>query len=1063
MSESAEITVLTKHEHPSDPYGTLLSKHIALGDAGTPVADGSACRMAQGMGRTVSAPDAATLARIINEQASCNALALGSISNADGAEVHIVTAGVLAELPEQSDRKVIARTRACIPFRNAPSWALLDSDFKQMPSATSSRLDAVGGFEAALFAVVPGLKNAARVVRASTSTGLSHRDTGERYPGTGGMHLYFMAENGEDIPRAIKALHARMWLHGWGWFMIDSVGRLHERSLIDTAVRYPERLCFEGAPEVVLPLVQDQSMRKAIAVDGVAIDTRVVIPDLTAAEQQQVAALKATARRAREPEAMAIRAAADNRLVDDLVKRTGVPHTVAMRQVAARHRGVLTPDIELVTDHLGTITVRQILADPAAFIDVTLCDPLEGPSYGYGKAKILWSQYSPGRIYINSFAHGGATYDLKHDLRSARALIEAADAADIANVLCEVVDSADLEADEVQTLLELAAARGRLKLRPLAKRLKDDRTRREKARRRAAALAAQVTAGIDQRQHRPLPYANAELTPVITDIDQVLADDVSDYPPMRRPDGTLVELRTEAPFALHQLAATGSNNEADPEGGLLPAPPEPMLFDLTPITTERLIEKYMAWEMYDKEGNVIGTATLPRPFIDAFMQMSGSESLLPHVNAINTAPMVAMNSAIIDGVGLDRDSGLYHFIEPTLRDCLPQGEITAADVRAAMRFLCDDWLVDVLTDLTGKLVIISLALTLIQRHLLPIRPAFLISAGKRGGGKTTLAHMIFMAVLGRMASAASWSEHQEERRKAIFAYLLAMVAGLVWDNIKNGTEISCPEIEKALTSATITDRILSKSRSGTAVTSAIQLFIGNNIKFAGDMASRGPEIRLSNDDPRPEDRPVKHADPIGWTSQNRPGIIRALYIILIYGCRRRPAGQSAKTRFKAWWSLCAWPVELAATLFDPPVPFDVDVVFKATEAQDNKAAGIALALRLLRQEFGSVERGSTSQDAWFRTRQIREILDAGRDARALARYVAPPDKAPIERANALLELYAELNGKPHRDPATKLIGAALLGIKDNAVELDDTTVGILRVRKLDGNTLFRVETHARRD
>jgi hypothetical protein len=34
----------------------------------------------------------------------------------------------------------------------------------------------------------------------------------------------------------------------------------------------------------------------------------------------------------------------------------------------------------------------------------------------------------------------------------------------------------------------------------------------------------------------------------------------------------------------------------------------------------------------------------------------------------------------------------------------------------------------------------------------------------------------------------------------------------MWDNIKNGTEIACPEIEKALTNATISDRILSVSR-----------------------------------------------------------------------------------------------------------------------------------------------------------------------------------------------------------------------------------------------------------
>jgi hypothetical protein len=69
------------------------------------------------------------------------------------------------------------------------------------------------------------------------------------------------------------------------------------------------------------------------------------------------------------------------------------------------------------------------------------------------------------------------------------------------------------------------------------------------------------------------------------------------------------------------------------------------------------------------------------------------------------------------------------------------------------------------------------------------------------------------------------------------------------------------------------------------------IFIGNNIRFSGDMASRGPEIRLSTDDPRPEERPVAHADPIGWTFGNRARIMRSLYTILIYGCRNRPAGQ----------------------------------------------------------------------------------------------------------------------------------------------------------------------------
>jgi hypothetical protein len=84
----------------------------------------------------------------------------------------------------------------------------------------------------------------------------------------------------------------------------------------------------------------------------------------------------------------------------------------------------------------------------------------------------------------------------------------------------------------------------------------------------------------------------------------------------------------------------------------------------------------------------------------------------------------------------------------------------------------------------------------------------------------------------------------------------------VWDNIKNGEEIACPEVEKALTSPTIQDRILGVSQGAVVPTNTIQIFVGNNIRFAVDMASRGPEIRLLTDDPNPEDRTVAHADPI---------------------------------------------------------------------------------------------------------------------------------------------------------------------------------------------------------
>src|SRR5207248_3637681 len=129
------------------------------------------------------------------------------------------------------------------------------------------------------------------------------------------------------------------------------------------------------------------------------------------------------------------------------------------------------------------------------------------------------------------------------------------------------------------------------------------------------------------------------------------------------------------------------------------------------------------------------------------------------------------------------------------------GAPTNEEVKSALRFLLDDWLVDVALDPVGKCVAVLLALTLLQRALLPERPAFFVTAGQRGGGKTTLVNMITLAVLGRRAAAAGWSDSAEERKKALFSYLRQGVACLAWDNIARGSAIACPHIEAALTAA----------------------------------------------------------------------------------------------------------------------------------------------------------------------------------------------------------------------------------------------------------------------
>jgi hypothetical protein len=138
-------------------------------------------------------------------------------------------------------------------------------------------------------------------------------------------------------------------------------------------------------------------------------------------------------------------------------------------------------------------------------------------------------------------------------------------------------------------------------------------------------------------------------------------------------------------------------------------------------------------------------------------------------------------------------SGASPFVGQALLRYIPKREgCTPEAVRAAYRFLTGEWLIDVMTDRKGKAALIAYALSVIERCLIPERPVYTVTAGQRGGGKTTVLMMIALAVLGVKPAAAAWSSDPTERKKALFSYLREGLPTLIWGNIPRGAAISCP-------------------------------------------------------------------------------------------------------------------------------------------------------------------------------------------------------------------------------------------------------------------------------
>jgi hypothetical protein len=849
------------------------------------------------------------------------------------------------------------------------------------------------------------------VTRRSTSAGLSRSDTGERMPGSDGLHDYVLVRSGCDVDRFLKTLHSRCWLWGLGWMMVGAGGQLLERSIVDRMVGGAERLVFEGGPICEPPIEQDAESRRPAAFDGDALDTLLACPPLTIVEKSRLDELRAKERYRLAPEAAEVRGKFIDQRAQRLIARTGMSEPEAKRIIARQCDGILRPDIELPFDDPELVgkTVADVLTDPERFVGATLSDPLEGPEYGTCKAMIM--RRPNGALWIHSFAHGRTIYELKPDARAARVAVEQAHDPD--KTFLDLALSGDLDEAEIEHLRNQAAKRSGSGKRMLSNMLKEARKERnaENARVERELRAAART---DPRPIIPSPSKDAPWLPLMSVINEPLA--ASNQPPWRDIDGDTTTARMLRIPNMHAFTKDTENS--------LPPPEQWVLSKMDEMQTAEMIERYIDFFNF-KTGMSVHLGT---PFVRHYMNRQ--DNALKTLVAISTLPLVMPDGEMLgpDGYGFDAERGILFKIPRALRDIIPRREDCTEDmVRKAMAFLCEEWLCDVATDYTGKCTIIAAAMTVIERSLLSDRPAFFVTAGRRGGGKTTLIIMLIMAVTGVRPAAAAWATNEDERRKALLSYFMTGTSYILWDNIARGTQVGCPHIERSCTSAYYADRRLGVSEMVATAASTIHFFTGNNIGPRGDLASRSLHIRLDVDRPDPENREFKHPDPIGWTNNHRAGILSALYTIMLGNPQlNNSSDDGAATRFKMWWHLIGSAVEHAAALCEPDVEYNFQKLFLRQEEDDVESSSLADALEAVAAQWPGT---FTAADVALVVNNVfgddlstllREVLFSGLSSaptqvspRSMGRYLKRHIDAPVQSGKRVLALRANL------DPVTK--------------------------------------------
>jgi hypothetical protein len=867
-----EITVFAK----SGPF----TKKLEL-DGDTIKSDNSVCSMARGTARRTAIAGVRELGALIGALPSNQALALGSLRHGLPAEVAVVTK---RQLNGGAREGVIARTAESLVFHPGQSgFTLLDFDTKGIPTEVAARVDKAGGLWRALRVVVPELDAIGHVTRASTSAGLYRTDTNMPVPGSNGVHDYVAVADVADSARFLKALHDRCWLAGLGWLMVSESGALLERSIVDRVVGRPEGLVFEGAPILVPPLAQDAQARMPRIADGDWLDTAATCPELTAVGLSQLRILRLRAahalgrERRRAEEAFVAREAAS------LATRTGMSRRAAERVIRRQCEGVLQSSVILPFDDptLDGTTVGDVLADPAAYEGEPLADPLAGVDYGRGKAMVL--RRGDGTPWINSFAHHGMVYALKHDAMTVRARLEQAPRGDTVIVLTGMIADADVTPTEEEALIRQANAVCGAGIRSITKEVKAAHQER-RAREKEEKTEMGATQRQDPRPELLRPQPDATSVPVMATFKEVMGAVTDRVPPARNLDGVLAYVR--------KITIPGTRDADNPHRA---PPPQLAICAMSATEAEELIERYI--DFIDADGRLVRCRAID---VAHFLQRNDGD--LPTIAAVATLPLVAEDGALIYTDGLDRRRGIVFEVDPDLIETLPAREdCDALAVGAAMTFLQDEWLADVGDPTVGattdsaadpacRCTLIALALTLIERSLLDQRPTWWVTAGQRGSGKTTAIAMVVQAVTGECAAASAWSSQEDERRKALLAYLMSGRPYIMWDNIPRGAQIACQYIEASCTSQSYADRVLGVSEMAHVSAATVHIFTGNNVAPRGDLASRSLTVRLDVERSDPENRRFKHPDPIGWTQINRDRVLRALYTILLVARVTRTEG-----------------------------------------------------------------------------------------------------------------------------------------------------------------------------
>lgn len=291
------------------------------------------------------------------------------------------------------------------------------------------------------------------------------------------------------------------------------------------------------------------------------------------------------------------------------------------------------------------------------------------------------------------------------------------------------------------------------------------------------------------------------------------------------------------------------------------------------------LERSARYMRMDRYGNLSHTA--PPDIVCADILAMPDYPQFPTLERITTAPCVVKNGEyrVIDRAGYDEHTGLYYFQTEPLT--IPDSKPTPAAIRKAKELL-DDFLVDFpFADEASRAHALAMLILPFVRDLVRGNtPLHFVTAPSQRTGKSLLVEVV-AGVFNPLISASTAPEGRDsddEWRKKITSALLTESPHIFFDNVKG--IIDSANLEAALTSETITARLLGTNRDAVMPNNKVWIATGNNAELSTDMTGRTVEIRLDSNLENPSERKdFKHPNIRQYARDNRAALIGAVLVL----------------------------------------------------------------------------------------------------------------------------------------------------------------------------------------